>query len=321
MALPQSLAVLGLTALKVFFMAQGSHSSWKILLTGGSGFIGRNILESYLGAKYQLVAPSHAVLDLGDGAAVDRFWQDKQFEVVIHAATKPGHRNAPDPDHILAANLLYLENLLRHQDKFKKFIHLGSGAIYDLSLGHHQVTEDQIGRHLSANQTTLSKYIIQQRLKSLPAAVDLNIFGIFGKYEDWQIRFISNAICKALYRLPITLRQNRRFSYLYIDDLMPILDFFIQDQRTGFATYNVTPPGYVELLQVAQLVQRLGPYPVEIKLGQTGYGLDYNGDSTHLRQTIGNLKFTPLEDAIKCLFAYYKIHLDQIDRQALLFDK
>ncbi|MBP5297104.1 MAG: NAD-dependent epimerase/dehydratase family protein, partial [Bacteriovoracaceae bacterium] len=185
----------------------------KILLTGGSGFIGRNIRESFLGQKYSLAAPSRQEMDLADQASVDQFWQDKQFDVVIHAATKPGHRNARDPEHILAANLLYLENLLRHQDKFKKFINLGSGAIYDLTLSHHQVTEDQIG-HLSLNQTSLSKYIIQQRLKSLPAAVDLNIFGIFGKYEDWEIRFISNAICKALYHLPITLRQNRRFSYL-----------------------------------------------------------------------------------------------------------
>ena len=192
-----------------------SHQS--ILLTGGSGFIGRNIRESFLGQKYQIVAPTHRELDLVDEESVERFFEGQQFEAIIHAAAKPGHRNAPDPHNILTANLLALENLLRQQDKFKKFINLGSGAIYDVNHHQHQVTEEQIGKHLSFNQTSLGKYIIHQRLKSLPRAVDLNIFGIFGKYEDWEIRFISNAICKALYQLPITLRQNRRFSYLFVD--------------------------------------------------------------------------------------------------------
>ncbi len=296
------------------------HGKERILLTGGSGFIGRNILESFLAQKYHFVAPTHQELDLTDRKNVADYFKDRHFSVVIHAATKPGHRNAPDPHNILAPNLLMVENLLWEQEKFKKFIHLGSGAIYDLAVNISEAREEEIGSSLSPDQTTLSKYIIHQRLKSLPQAVDLNIFGIFGKYEDWQIRFISNTICKALYNLPITLRQNRRFSYVYIDDLMPVLDFFITHDE-GNQTFNFTPPQATELLTVAQLVQQLSPHPVEIKVRQTGLGKDYTGDGGKLRNLITDLKFTPMKQAVEELFKYYQTHLAEIDQNLLRYDK
>ncbi len=61
--------------------------------------------------------------------------------------------------------------------------------------------------------------------------MELRLFGVFGPHEDYAIRFISNAICKALFGLPITLRQNRTFSYLFIDDLGPIVERFLTAPR------------------------------------------------------------------------------------------
>ena len=44
----------------------------RILLTGGSGFIGRNILESNLAEKYEIIAPRHCELDLLDDKYISR---------------------------------------------------------------------------------------------------------------------------------------------------------------------------------------------------------------------------------------------------------
>lgn len=67
-----------------------------ILLTGGSGFIGRNIIES-LSDRYNIIAPTHSMLELTDENTVSAFFRSNEIDVVIHSAVKPGHRNAKDP--------------------------------------------------------------------------------------------------------------------------------------------------------------------------------------------------------------------------------
>ncbi len=291
-----------------------------ILLTGGNGFIGKNIQESFLANKYHVVAPRSFELNLADTQAVDAYFKNHAFDVVLHTATKPGHRNAKDPTNLFYTNVRMFENLVRHADKFGKMINFGSGAVYDVATDNRLVTEDQIGQHCGQDDHSFCKYVIHKRIESLPNVIDLNIFGIFGKYEDWEIRFISNAICKTLFDLPITLRQNRRFSYLYVNDLMPILEYFIEN-TPKYKSYNVTPDEETELLQAAQLIQKIAGEKNEIRIAAPGYGLNYSGSNTRLKSEINHLQFTPLAKAITELYTYYQINKDTIDRQKLLYNK
>lgn len=292
----------------------------KILLTGGNGFIGKNIRESFLAEKYLIVAPSSKELNLADTACVDKFFSTNTFDAVIHAAVKPSHRNAKDPTNIFYTNIRMFENLARHTDKFGRLINLGSGAVYDVSADNRLVKEEQIGLNMGADDHSFCKYVVHKRIATLPDAVDLNIFGIFGKYEDWQIRFISNAICKTLFDLPITLRQNRRFSYLYVKDLMPILDFMLEN-KPKYLSYNITPDEETELLAAAQTVKEISGKNLEIKVAKEGYGLNYSGDNARLRAEMPKLTFTSFKQAAEELYNYYQAHKDQLDKQYLLSDK
>lgn len=292
----------------------------KILLTGGNGFIGKNIQESFLADKYQLVAPRSFELNLEDTPSVDAYFARHHFDAVIHAAVKPGHRNAKDTNNLFYTNIRMFENLLRHTDKFGKFINLGSGAVYDIAANNRLVTEEKIGQNCGKDEHSFCKYVQHKRIENIPNAVDLNIFGIFGKYEDWEIRFISNAICKTLFELPITLRQNRRLSYLYVKDLMPILEYFIENE-SRFKSYNVTPTEETELLYAAQTVQQLSQKKNGIILAQDGYGLNYSGSNSRLRAEIPHIRFTPFEQAVKELFSYYEKIQSELDKNLLLKDK
>ena len=53
-----------------------------------------------------------------------------------------------------------------------------------------------------------SRYVIAGLRPRDERVVELRPFGVFGPYEDYAIRFISNAICKTLFDLPVTLRQD-----------------------------------------------------------------------------------------------------------------
>lgn len=291
-----------------------------ILLTGGNGFIGKNIQESYLAKKYAITAPRSFELNLADTDAVDAYFATHQFDVVLHAATKPGHRNAKDPTNLFYTNVRMFENLERNKHRFGKLINFGSGAVYDVAADNRRVPETQIGQRMGKDDHSFCKYVVHKQIEHLDNFVDLNIFGIFGKYEDWQIRFISNAICKTLFDLPITLRQNRRFSYLYVDDLMPVLEYFIEN-NPRYKSYNVVPDEETELLSAAQAVAEVSGSRAGVQVAQEGYGLNYSGDNARLRGEIPSLRFTPFKQAVQQLYRWYAENKNMLDKNNLVTDK
>ncbi len=292
----------------------------KILLTGGSGFIGRNILESFLAEKYDIVAPGRHELDLMDTNSVDSFFKTRTFDVVVHSAVKPGHRNALDHDRLLYSNLKFFETLLRHRSRYEKFINLGSGAVYDTSCSISMVSESSLYNRIGASDHDFCKYVISRQIQDLDGFVDLNIFGIFGKYEDYAIRFISNAICKTLFDLPITLRQDRLFSYLYIDDLMPILAFFI-DNKVAHRSYNIVPDYTTSLLGLATLIQEISGQNEPVSVLTPGFGLDYTGSNARLLGEFPTLSFTSLPLSVQLLYNWYSNRKDMLLKSDFLFDK
>ena len=292
----------------------------KILLTGANGFIGKNIIESFLVEKYEIVAPKSFELNLIDADCVDEYFKGKEFDVVLHSATKPGHRNAKDASNLFYSNVRMFENLERHKDKYCKFINFGSGAIYDTTKNITNVKEVQRFDNIGQKDHDFCKYVVSKQIENLDNFVDLNIFGIFGKYEDYAIRFISNAISKALFDIPITLRQNRRFSYLYVEDLMPILEFFVEND-VKHKSYNIVPDEGTELLKLAQIVQKISNKNIEIKVANDGFGLDYTGENSRLREEFAQIKFTKMDESVSALYNYYKDSINILDKKILLEDK
>jgi len=292
----------------------------KVLVTGGSGFIGRNIKESYLSQKYTIVAPTRAELDVTSDESIEAYFKKHSFDVLIHSAAKPGHRNAADHSNLLLTNARMIFNLLKYQNSFGKFINMGSGAIYDLLHYRPKMKEDYFGTYIPKDDHGFNKYILGKVMPTLHNVYDFRIFGIYGRYEDYAIRFISNAICKAIFDLPITLRQNRKFDYLYIDDLMPVLEHFI-DHDPVQRSFNITPNHSEELLGIAHMVNRVAGNKVEVRVAQEGLGMEYSGDNTLLHSEIKNLRFTPLEKGIEQLYNWYLKNKGSLDRQLLITDK
>ncbi len=292
----------------------------KILLTGGSGFIGKNITESYLTEKYHIIAPKRAELDLTNDESVQNFFQkNNNFDAVIHSACRPGHRNAGDISGLFYSNSRMFFNLAKYSYSYGKLIDIGSGAIYD---GRHykpKMREEYFGTTIPADDHGFCKYVIGKYVEKHPNIVDLRVFGIFGKYEDYAIRFISNAICKAIFDLPITIKQNRKFDYLYVDDLMPVLEFFIEN-KAQFDAYNITPDKSVELLEIAKIINSISQKNLPIIVATEGLGLEYSGENSRLKKEM-NYKFKKIEDSVGELYNWYLSNKNNIDKQLLLTDK
>lgn len=290
----------------------------KVFITGGSGFIGRNLVE-YLQPKCQVLAPSHKELELLDEGAVRKYLNDHRFDIVIHGAVRAGHRNAKDSSGQLDRNLRMFFNIIRNGDKFGKLIFLSSGAVYDVTKPMVKVKEDYFDTFVPQDEHGFSKYIIAKHIEKTNNAVELRLFGIFGKYEDYAIRFISNAICKTLFELPITIRKNRKLDYLYVDDLMAVVDYFIKSSPAHKA-YNITADESMEITNLAEKVKNLSGKDIAI-VKEKSAGVEYSGDNSRLRKEISDLRFTPIDISIERLYGWYKENKSLIDKKLLLADK
>jgi GDP-L-fucose synthase len=101
---------------------------------------------------------------------------------------------------------------------------------------------------------------------------------------------------------------------------MPILEFFIES-NVKYRSYNIVPDEKVSLLKVAEMVKEISGKDIEIKIGQTEFGLDYTGDNSRLKQEFKQNKFLKMEQSVEILYNYYKSNKIIINRNILLEDK
>jgi GDP-L-fucose synthase len=291
----------------------------RILITGGSGFIGRNLAE-HLASSYQVLAPSSAELDLLRERDVRAYLHAHRCDVVIHAATTRSNRRVAAPPDLLDRNCRMFFNLARNADRFGKMIHFGSGAEYDRSHLPPLVKEIYFDSRVPADAYGFSKYICAKYIERVERIVDLRLFGVFGPYEDYTVRFISNACCRVLKGLPIVLRQDVQFDYLYVGDLARITSWFIENDARHKA-YNVCTGQPVTLTEVAQLVADVSGQNPNISVLHGGMGAQYTGDNSRLLAEIGRYHFCSARYAIGELYDYYKQRESKLDIAELRFDE
>ncbi len=236
----------------------------KILITGGAGFIARNLTEQ-LNSEYTVISLNSKELNLLDSLKTLNYVKNNKFDVVIHTATydaAPRH-SIKDPSKVLENNLKMFFNLTRCKDYFGKMIYFGSGAEFGRENWVPRMKEDYFDQYPPIDQYGFSKYIMTKYTQLSGNIYNLRLFAVFGKYDDWQTRFIPNACCNAVLGLPIKINQNKFFDFLYIDDLVKITKWFIENKPKE-KVYNICTGNAVDLLTLAKKVLTLSKKKLEI---------------------------------------------------------
>ena len=291
----------------------------RILLTGGTGFIGKNIKEQLAG-KYTIDAPPSESLDLLCYDVVERYLKEGHFDIVIHTATWNATRNSPkDLTKVTRNNLKMYFNIARCQSHFGRMIYYGSGAEFDTDHWISRMSEEYFDSHVPSNDYGFSKYVMAKYTEKSEGIVDLRLFAVFGKYEDPRIRFISNACCKAVLDMPITIKANRIFDYLYIDDLVRITEWFIEHEpKKKF--YNICTGRVFDFITIAEKIIKASGKALDIVIANSTPGLEYSGDNSLLLGEIGGYTFLNLDSCISELYQWYLSRKESIDREKFTID-
>lgn len=279
----------------------------KIFISGGSGYIG-SYLVRYLQEKYAVLAPTHTELDLLDAHKVEKFLYKYKPHTVIHAAVVGGSRREEQVDSSLDNTLRMFYNLERCSSYFTKFIHLGSGAEYDKSRSIKQVKESEYGNFIPHDSYGFSKYVISKYIEqSSDKFVNLRLFGIFGYGEDYRLRFISNMLVRKILGLPFIISRNAVFDYIYIDDLLKIISYFI-DHSPRFRTYNIGSGQPKSLLAIANKVNTMIGPSTKIQVLMKGLNQEYTCDNTRLIKELGSFHFSSFDSNLRELYNLYVLN-------------
>lgn len=321
-----------------------------ILILGGNGFIGKNLKE-YFATKddLQVWAPGRSELNCLSEEAVEDYLRSHHFDIVIHGAIFVPHTPEEKVSgRILENDLRMFYNFQKYSDLYGKMFYFGSGAEYDKrtdiksvkeygkSQGGKQgrlsdnmpaeekdiIKEPEEAHRIPDTEYGFAKYIIHQQILKSENIYNFRVFGLFGKYENWRTTFISGACCKAVSGLPISIRKNVYFDYLYIDDFCKICDRMMR-KELKYHEYNMCSGRKYDLLSLAKIVagiseQKTGKRP-EIFVCQEGLAPEYTASNERLLEEIGGYEFLSIEQAVEQLYQWYEQHSDIIEIYPLLY--
>lgn len=291
----------------------------QILLLGGNGFIGRNLKEhlSNFSDKYVIDSPCRNELNILDEAQVKKVLESKYYDVIIHAAICNPIRENGITTNELEQDLRGFFNFEKYSRLYGKMLYFGSGAEYDKTKDIISVTEEEFLNEIPKNNYGLAKYIIGKSIENSKNIYNLRVFGLFGKYENWKTTFISGACCKAIKGLPITIRQNVYFDYMYIDDFCMIVEWFVNN-TPKYHTYNMSSGKKIDLISIANIINSLVETPVPIYVCREGLANEYTASNLRLLEEI-RVEELDIYNSIKLLIEFYTKVKNKIDIYFLLY--
>lgn len=221
----------------------------RILITGASGLVGRNLSEGL--SQYDLLTPSHSELDLLDYASVLDYIKKNNPELIIHCAGKVGgiQANIDNPVAFYLDNLDMGRNvvLAAKNSAVKKLINLGSSCMYPRN-ADNPLKEDFIlkgeleptneGYALAKIATMklcdyLSKENSEYKYKTL---IPCNLYGSYDKFDPLKshmipavIRKIDEAVETGADSVEIWGDGLARREFMHVNDLVDCIKSVISD--------------------------------------------------------------------------------------------
>jgi UDP-glucose 4-epimerase len=256
----------------------------KVLVTGGSGFLGTSVVRGLVAAGHDVAStdlhPPAVVMDVTSSSSVSSVISAERPEVVVHLASivTPGPGSTRDLEY--AVDVTGTRHVLDAcvAAGVRRVVVSSSGAAY----GYHAdnpawITEDQPVRGNEEFAYSHHKRLVEEMLPSYPSLeqVVLRIGTILGRSVDNQITALFER--KRLLRIR---GSESPFVFIWDEDVVAIIQQAVTGSVTG--VFNVAGDGALTITEIAALLEKpvltmpepvlRGALAVLSRLGLSPYG-------------------------------------------------
>lgn len=193
----------------------------KILLTGGTGYLGSNILKKLVSEGYKVILlkrsfsntfrikeyeDSIVTYDI-DKIDIKKIFLEYKIDIILHCATDYGRKNV-EPLQIIEANLTLPLRLLELGKQSGAACFINTDTILDKRVNYYSLSKGQFAEWLQAYKNDLS-------------CVNIALEHFYGPGDD-KTKFVSYVIDQLLNnakKIDLTPGEQKR-DFVYIDDVV-----------------------------------------------------------------------------------------------------
>jgi GDP-L-fucose synthase len=311
-------------------------SGRRVLVTGGSGFLGRVVVRRLQGSGADVVAPRQSEFDLTDPGQADAAVAGAGADLVIHLAARVGGigYNQAEPATLYTANLLMgtyvIEAARRHGvDKtvlvgtvcsYPKFtpVPFAEHSLWD---GYPEETNAPYGiakkAHLIHAQVNAAQY--GQRFAYL---IPTNLFGPGDKFHPSVSHVIPALIKKCVDAVEAgrdkvevwgTGRASRE--YLYVDDAAEGI-ILAAEHAEGIEPINLGTDHEITILETAERIAALVGFEGDLVWDPTQPDGQPRRrvDASRAEQELGWRAQMPFDEGLRRTIDWYRAHRDEANR-------
>lgn len=300
----------------------------RILLLGGYGFIGTNILsyiDQNLKNEYEVVVfdklPSHyAGLsfdcvkksysgDFSDNLLIDNIFNEEKIDVVIHSISTTVPATSFNAKYDVESNLIptisLLDSMIKHNVYDISYISSG-GAIYGNGVNKHKESDDVFPvSSYGVVKLSIEKYLMQYaQLYGLKPLI-LRLSNPYGKFHYSMKQGVVNvALASAVNNSVFSIwgDGNSSKDYIFIDDFVDIM-FLLMKSNINSSVVNVASNQLLSVNQIVKSVKGLIPsFTWEYKDSSVLDVSKFALNNTKLLSLIGDYKFTSFEEGLSITY-------------------
>ncbi|MCI2235368.1 MULTISPECIES: GDP-L-fucose synthase [unclassified Helicobacter] len=300
----------------------------KILLTGSTGMVGRNILEKSRDFPCEILSPDSKTLNLLDKNNVKDFLHLNEPDVVVHCAGLVGgiQANIQNPMEFLQQNAYMGLNLISEckEARIKTFLNLASSCMYPRNIENPLREEYLLRGELEptnegyALAKILSTKLCEYIAKSDPnlhykTIIPCNLYGKYDKFDPIRAHLIPAVISKIHHAKVNNISQveiwgdgQARREFMYAEDLAEFIFYAIKNFESMPQNLNVGLGHDYSIMEYYTIIADIIGY-------QGSFYFDAKKPSGMKQKTIDNQKLkkfgwspkTNISEGIKKTYTYY----------------